>query len=277
MGTLTIKSTYSQVFPKVEIVTHLLIRRQFYRKIGARSLSKLLRESFTCLRWFCHELWHHVNPQQQPSFEKDYNSLITRSLPSTLRELFIFEDFNKLLHPERSTKRANPSLGRALSKSSRFLENLSAAFLVDAEDFFANLRPSNQQSLNIGRAKINRLLIAAGRAAAFMPKLEIMEIWNGGEEHACIFRYRNGTKEPKITWKCNWSRRVRLDPNVVNCWADLPRHGGNLTAVVDRIRRPPKLVKTHSTAIRYLQTRRAIVDPISGCQLFLEECDQLKN
>jgi hypothetical protein len=78
---------------------------------------------------------------------------------------------------------------------------LSAAFLVDAEDFFANLWPTNEQNSNvipwenlrklaltsrllhpeIGRGKINKLLMAAGRAAAFMPKLEVMEIWNGGE------------------------------------------------------------------------------------------------
>jgi hypothetical protein len=76
MGTLTIKSNlpefsaFSQAFPKVEIVTGLLIRRQFYRKIAAKSLGKLLREAFTCLQWFCHEAWHDVNPQQQSRLEK---------------------------------------------------------------------------------------------------------------------------------------------------------------------------------------------------------------
>ena len=76
MGTLTIKSNlpefsaFSQAFPKVEIVTGLLIRRQFYRKIAAKSLPKLLRETFTCLRWFRHEAWHDVNPQQQSRLEK---------------------------------------------------------------------------------------------------------------------------------------------------------------------------------------------------------------
>jgi hypothetical protein len=69
MGTLTIKfhltefSALSQAFPKIEIVTGLLIRRQFYRKIAAKSLGKLLREAFTCLQWFRHEAWHDVNPQ----------------------------------------------------------------------------------------------------------------------------------------------------------------------------------------------------------------------
>ena len=76
MGTLTIKPNLpkfyalSQVFPKVDIVTSLLIRRQFYRKIAANSLGKLLRETFTCLRWFRHEVWQDVNPQEQSRFEK---------------------------------------------------------------------------------------------------------------------------------------------------------------------------------------------------------------
>ncbi|TVY37052.1 hypothetical protein LSUB1_G005851 [Lachnellula subtilissima] len=274
MGTLTINPNlpefyaFFQAFPKVEIVTSLLIRRQFYRKIAANSL--------------------------------DYKSLISLNLPSTLRELYIFEDFNKLLHSERSTKRANRSLGRALSKSSRFLENLSAAFLVNAEDFFANLWPTNEQNSNIipwenlrklaltsrllhpeiGRGKINKLLIAAGRAAAFMPKLEVMEIWNGGEEHACLFRYSNDAGKPKITWACNWGSHVQLVNNVVHCWANLPRHRqhphGNLTTVVNRLRRGRKQVKTYVATVRYLKLRSSVLDLISDYQLFWEEYNHSK-
>jgi len=191
-------------------------------------------------------------------------------------------------------------LGRALSGASRFLENLSAAFLVDAEDFFANLWPTKEQNSNvipwenlrklaltsrllhpeIGRGKINKLLMAAGRAAAFMPKLEVMEIWNGGEGHACLFRYSNDAGEPKITWACNWGSNVRLAHNVVHCWANLPRHGqhphGNLTAVVNRLRRGRKQVKTYATAIRYLKLRSSVLDLISDYQLFWEEYNHSK-
>jgi hypothetical protein len=88
---------------------------------------------------------------------------------------------------------------------------LSAAFLVDAEDFFANLWPPNEDNLNVipwenlrklaltSRRKINNMLMAAGRAAVLMPKLEVMEIWNGGEGHICFFRYSNDTGGTKIT------------------------------------------------------------------------------
>lgn len=76
MGTLTCNlnhpkfSLFSQEFPMVDIVTGLLIRRQFYRKIAVASLGKLLQEAFTCLRWIRHEGWHDVSPQQQLRFEK---------------------------------------------------------------------------------------------------------------------------------------------------------------------------------------------------------------
>jgi hypothetical protein len=177
---------------------------------------------------------------------------------------------------------------------------LSAAFLVDAEDFFANLWPTNEQNSNvipwenlrklaltsrllhpeIGRGKINKLLMAAGRAAAFMPKLEVMEIWNGGEGHACLFRYSNDAGEPKITWACNWGSNVQWDHNVVHCWANLPRHGqyphGNLTTAVNRLRRGRKQVKTYATTIRYLKLRSSVLDLISDYQLFWEEYNHSK-
>ena len=76
MGTLTIDddppkySIYPYTFPKVEIITSLLTRRHFYRKISPKSLEKLLRESFTCLRSIRYETWHDVDPQQQLCFEK---------------------------------------------------------------------------------------------------------------------------------------------------------------------------------------------------------------
>lgn len=191
-------------------------------------------------------------------------------------------------------------MGKALSKASRFLENLSAAFLVDAEDFFANFWPTKQQNSNvipwenlrklaltsrllhpeIGRGKINKLLIAAGRAVAFMPKLEVMEIWNGGEGHSCLFRYSNDAGEPQITWASNWGMDVQLSYNVVHCWANLPKHGqhphSNLTTAVNRLPRRRKQVKTYATTLRYLKLRSSVLDLISDYQLFWEELSHSK-
>ncbi|KAI0101813.1 hypothetical protein GGR51DRAFT_550752 [Nemania sp. FL0031] len=297
MGTLACRlnrprfSTSSQQFPRVDVVKGLLIRRQFYRKIAVSTLGKLLYESFTCLQWLRHEGWYNVDPQQQLRFEKDYMGLISKALPTTLRQLCIFEDFNKTLHPERSTKRANPSLGKAFSKSTRSLDIISAAFIIDAEHFFADFWPTRPLHSNIvpwrnlrklaltsrllhpgiGRGKINKLLMAAGRAAAFMPKLEIMEIWNGGEGHACVFRYSTDAGGPQISWSSNWGIDVQLSVDVVSCWANNGRSCGNLTTAVNRLRLKRKQVKTYARAIRYLKMRRNVLHVISDYQVFWEE------
>ncbi|KAI5864672.1 hypothetical protein GGS23DRAFT_561312 [Durotheca rogersii] len=293
-------SRFPRPFPKVEIITSLVMHRHFYRKISASSLSKLLRQAFTCLKWFRHEMWHDVVPRQQSRFEKQYMRLISQDLPSTLRNLCIFEDFNKLLHPKGSATHSNRSLGIALSKSSRFLENLSAAFLIDAQDFFAAFWPTKQQDSatipwsnlrtlaltshllypRVARVMINKLLIAAGRAAAFMPNLEVMEIWNGGEGHACVFQYSYNSGKPRITWSSSWGANMELDDDVLCCWSALPKHkqpwSDGLVATVAQLPKGRKQIKTHATIIPYLETRKGVLSTFSDYQLFWEQYYGLK-
>lgn len=73
MGTLEIKwglrkLGLSHPLPEVKVVTRLLIRRQFYRKISGYSLGKLLN-SFTSLIEFRREGWFDVDAQQQLEFD----------------------------------------------------------------------------------------------------------------------------------------------------------------------------------------------------------------
>lgn len=81
--------------------------------------------------------------------------------------------------------------------------------------------------------KINEMLIAAGRAAAVMPKLKVMEIWNGGRGHVFVFRYTNTNGKAHISWKGTWGLKFQLDPDVINTCANVPRQGkyphGNFT------------------------------------------------
>ena len=184
--------------------------------------------------------------------------------------------------------------------SSRFLESLSAAFLVDAKDFFADFYPTQAQNSTVipwenlrelaltshvlhqkmGPGKIKRLLMAAGRAAGFMPKLEVMEIWNGGEGHLCLFRYNNNAGNRQITWAGNWGTTVQFGYDVINCWENVPNHGqhvqGNLTTTVRGIPVKRKLVKTYVNAIRHLKLRKNILDLISDYQVRWEEYERSK-
>ena len=167
---------------------------------------------------------------------------------------------------------------------------------MDAKDFFADYWPGFEYNLNVvpwenlrklaltsrllhprvELGQVDMLLMAAGRAAAFMPKLEVMEIWNGGEGHACVFRYSKNAGKPEIRWASNWGSLVPMDPNVVCCWSNLPRRGRhpydrNLSTAVKRIPARRKQVKTYATTIRYLKLRSRVLDLISGYQLFWDE------
>ena len=178
----------------------------------------------------------------------------------------------------------------SLSESSSSLENLSIAFLINAEDFFINFWPMKLQTSTIipwvnlrtlaltsrllhpeiGRGKIKNLLIAAGRAAAFMPRLKVMEIWNGGEGHACLFRYSNDGRTPQITWVSSWGPDVQFSDDVVSCWSAL-LNGQHLTTTVNRLPRKRKQIKTYAAAILYLRLRSHVLHPISDYQLHWEE------
>lgn len=158
---------------------------------------------------------------------------------------------------------------------------------MDAMDFFVDFWPNHEiQSSNVTPwenlrklaltsrwlrpkmkfGKINNLLMAAGRAVAFMPKLELMEIWNGGEGHLSIFRYSNDAGKPQITCLSNY--KSELDRTVVQCWADLPGHRVHGLTVTDRIPRPRKKVKTYVSTIIYLKQRWTLLDQNSCYQLF---------
>ncbi|KAK0709070.1 hypothetical protein B0T26DRAFT_804870 [Lasiosphaeria miniovina] len=113
------------------------------------------------------------------------------------------------------TRVPNHQVSSALAMASLELEYLSASFMVDAADFFDACRPSwkwpnltslalTSQLLTPDRhwaAMIDKMLQAAAAAGIEMPRLETMEIWNGGEGLAALFRYQSG-RCSSIYWTC---------------------------------------------------------------------------
>lgn len=223
-----------------------------------------------------------------------YLKMITNSLPPTLRKLYVFEDFNEILNPERSTERPSRALGRAFSAATRSLEHFSAAFLIDAKHFFEDFLPNKPQDPNEvpwknlryvvltsyllhpkrGRGTIAKLLLAAAGAAALMPKLKIMEIWNGGEGHACIFRYSIDRGRPKISWWGTWGWKRPIRNDVIHSWAALPNHrhlSRRLIATVNRLPYKRNQVKSHAPVIRHIRLRRFVLDQMSRYQEIWED------
>ena len=162
--------------------------------------------------------------------------MIKSHLPISLKRLTLFEDFNEDLnaafprgspYPFQFTRVPKPSVGTALAKASLCLEQLSAAFLVDAKDFFQAYQPGwiwkDLVSLALTSRLvnstehltkyINNMLYAAGVAARNMPKLQTMKIWQGRMGHVCdcVFRYQVTDERSRFVygisrWNLAWSR-----------------------------------------------------------------------
>lgn len=252
-----------------------------------------------------------MGPKQTWIYQKDYGRRILPNLPSTLRDLYLFEDLNETLHTQAVARRrglGSAGLGSSLSNYSRSLENLSVAFLADASDFFEPFLSYPQigqdplgwnfrylalttilLSFESGRFRED-LLIAAGRAAASMPQLEIMELWDGSEKYAAAFLYLhdgkcinhsdrpgslyqhfyNGTDDlsggPAII--CNFP----LNYNIISCWSNLPNAARQKSIVVrtPSISETNKEMKSTGSGIPDLRLRNMVLDPISQSQIFWE-------
>lgn len=155
--------------------------------------------------------------------------------------MVLFEDFNqdyitvyqgvgRLLDAEL-TRTGNVDVGKALAEASLSLHHLSVSFIIDASDFFRARQStwvwnelvtlvltSRLLSPDENHAGINDLLKAAAAAAAAMPRLVSMELWNGAKGQACVFRYQapEGCQRAKITWRGTWD--LPLEPCVIQSW-----------------------------------------------------------
>lgn len=214
-------------------------------------------------------------------------------LPTSLKKLTLFEDFSEDLnaafreprrnpYPQKFTRVPKPSVGTALAKASLCLEQLSAAFLVDAKDFFQAYQPGwiwkdlvslalTSRLLNstgdVG--DINNMLHAAGVAARSMPKLQTMEIWNGEKGNACVFRYMIADGFPILTWRSVWD--LRLESRVVGIWESVSLEHSGQPLCVDAPQVPKGTIRSHAFAIDQLLLKQQILRPISLYQIRKEE------
>ncbi|XDG01969.1 hypothetical protein ABKA04_001584 [Annulohypoxylon sp. FPYF3050] len=163
------------------------------------------------------------------------------------------------------------------------LDHLSASFIADASYFF-DARKSfwewpNLTSLALtsrlftpdeSPAKIDRLLRAAAAAAMKMPKLEIMEIWNGREGLAALFRYQvtRGGHPPVLTWKGTWELTLR--PPMVQRWESVAsKHWGSRSIrVVHELL--PNHIGSHGDALCILEPVNEVIRPVSLQQIQIE-------
>ena len=231
-------------------------------------------------------------------FDLDYWWFFESLASTKIRRLVLFENFSEqytrvLLHcrePPDPIRIPRPSVSEVAAKASLELEQFSASFIVDASHFFRACEPSwewpNLTSLTLtsqlftpdeSACEIENMLRMAATVAMNMPKLQLMEIWNGREGLAMLFRYQlTGRREPAvITWRgtCEFF----LQPPVVEAWEAVTQkrcdHG--LIIVDEFLDADP--IKSHGDAIHHLNLLNPVIRPISLLQIQMDHrlCEKI--
>lgn len=222
-------------------------------------------------------------------FSPGYTSLVRYGLPKTLKTLTIFEDFDENLAASLSTNScreylqvdalriANPDVGAALAGRSLHLEQLSASYVVDANDFFkeACLRSwtwNKLQSLALtsrllhpsrSEDEVCDLLHDAGVVALQMPRLRNLVVWNGAKGHASAFIYRRTSYCTYITWRGTWD--LEIGARVAEVWEKVAfKHSLELRIDKQKI---GEAIESHGDAIHYLDLPCQVISPASVWQI----------
>ena len=171
----------------------------------------------------------------------------------------------------------NVSLGQQLARVNLGVRSLSASFMI-ARDFFSippltwcNLThialTSPCLSPEMNPAIIMNLLQAAAFAAHQMPKLQTMELWNGLEGVAALFKYEfmPSRWSSVLTWRATWS--LTLEDEVLNAWEEVV--GDRINVVHESV--DPGEVMSHTDAVVSLKLSEMIIRPVSLRQILREE------
>ncbi|KAK0748114.1 hypothetical protein B0T21DRAFT_406654 [Apiosordaria backusii] len=122
------------------------------------------------------------------------------------------------------------------------------------------------------------MLEKAGIVALQMPKLDVMELWNGRRGLACVFRYQaSGNcagQKAKITWRSNW--HLKLEPRVRQAWEAVAVQRDHREGKFNVVEDPVILyfgkdkIRSHGDAIHHLQLVNEVIRPVSLWQIRYE-------
>jgi hypothetical protein len=202
-----------------------------------------------------------------------FSILVKSGLPASVKRLSLFEDISEdVIAPySMSPRLLTTILSITLAERSRRLQQLSASFMFDALCFFracqtdwvwAELRSLAVTSRTLDQRERVRtgitdvipraaglMLCDAARAVKSMPKLKIMEIWNGGAGHACLFRYQIEHETARLTWKA--APYFPLDNQVVKVWKGAAGAHSRLSARINCHGLPAGETQSHGDAIHH--------------------------
>ncbi|OAA58222.1 hypothetical protein ISF_06761 [Cordyceps fumosorosea ARSEF 2679] len=212
------------------------------------------------------------------------------SLPSTAKNLVLFEDFNEdysriiTTDPETADWSYRPGLHRTPSPlvadvlvSLVQIEKLAASYLVDAYDFFlcAGHRTSFWWRLSslyltsphlvpeTDRRCIDFILTLAGCVAERMPVLDTMVIWYGAKGVASEFRYEVTAKgrHASVRWRGTFDHPLATD--TLKAWQRVARLRGAELTEKESVLLKAGEVYSHGAAIAELGLGGHVIHPVS--------------
>lgn len=223
----------------------------------------------------------------------EYHALVKKALPATLKRLCVFEDFDENVAAALATPPTSPSpgwfqeyercrvvdrrMGATFAARSLSLEQLSASYLANAEDFFKACEQSwtwhrletlalTSQLFKGAKHKqdVDRLLYDASVVSMQMPQLRTMVLWHGSRGQACAFIYRLDKDCAHITWRGSWD--LELSSRVVEGWQLVASRLHSLPLWTKKQRIHDE-IKSHGDAIHYLDLPCRVVEPASLWQI----------
>lgn len=211
-----------------------------------------------------------------------------------MQKMIVFEDLNETYISVNSTglhesldaeaiRTPNTQVSKKLAEASLDFQHLSAAFMTDASQFWDVCRPDwvwkqlltlSLTSCNLVPHKeskdVNGVIYSAALAMKKMPKLEIMVLWNGGKDHAAVFRYKSvkASGYARIVWRGSWSMQFEI--RVVTAWQNVARanHSGHLQILNELL--TPSQIRSHGEAVLILELETEVACPVSIQQIHNE-------
>ncbi|KAF9869595.1 hypothetical protein CkaCkLH20_12892 [Colletotrichum karsti] len=287
--TETQEKNWWQTLPLVPAVTTVLLRQQTRRRWKPVTLKHML-ERFPNMKELCYEPWREWDRELVRLTNIESESLVEMFATTRLSNLAIFENFHRSYPPSwinQFARRPSPVVSRKIAKVSLKLVTLSACFITDASYFFEAREESwnweNLTSLaltskllthDVDAASINEMLRLAAEAALHMPKLEVMELWNGRERVAMLFRYQKAKNGQSAVITVRGTFQLALDPEVIEAWNAVATQLGHGWVDIQSSIINPNTIRSHGDAIRQLGLSTQVVRPVSLQQILDEHEDR---
>ncbi|KAF5611876.1 PRANC domain protein [Fusarium subglutinans] len=282
--------------PRVPVVGVVLFRQQTRRRWKPLAIANMLTR-FPNIKEVCYEPWRELGGMDLQTDK--WNQKLIESFPQigSLCKLTIFENVDQSypeiyrqtypgIHRAPAIRVPSQGVSQGLARTSQHLEMLSASFMADASLFFAAPQiqysgtwskltslalTSNVLTGDADPQYVSDMLQNAAYTALKMPRLNVMELWNGRKGVAMLFRYQRPREdgEPAVI-TVRGTSELALETTVVEAWDLVAYRHGHSKVAIQTSSIDPNEIKSHGDAICQLGLLTEVTRPVSLRQIINE-------